>query len=64
MRLASRPIEQNTVIEISPVLLFSRDEYAKYGRHTVLDHYAFKWPDGQMALALGLGVAPFSLIYL
>ncbi|KAF8194232.1 cytidine deaminase-like protein [Pholiota molesta] len=25
------------------------------GKHTVLDHYTFKWPEGRMALALGLG---------
>ena len=25
------------------------------GRHTVLDHYTFKWTEGRMALALGLG---------
>lgn len=26
------------------------------GKHTILDHYTFKWTDGRMALALGLGV--------
>lgn len=25
------------------------------GKHTVPDPYTFKWPDGRMALALGLG---------
>ncbi|PCH39935.1 hypothetical protein WOLCODRAFT_136570 [Wolfiporia cocos MD-104 SS10] len=52
---ASRVIEAHTVIEISPVLLFSSQEYEEHGRHTVLDHYTFKWRDGRMALALGLG---------
>ena len=56
---ASRSISSNTVIEISPVLLFSKDEYEAHGKHTVLDHYTFKWKDGtsagRMALALGLG---------
>ncbi|KAG6850733.1 hypothetical protein H0H93_009356 [Arthromyces matolae] len=31
------------------------EEYAEHGRHTVLDDYTFKWADGRMALALGLG---------
>ena len=31
------------------------------GKHTVLDHYTFKWTDGRMVLALGLGAfLPFS----
>ncbi|KAI0726233.1 hypothetical protein C8Q72DRAFT_847416 [Fomitopsis betulina] len=52
---ASRHIEPRTLIEISPVLLFTSAEYAEHGRHTVLDHYTFRWRDGRMALALGLG---------
>ncbi|KAL5501410.1 TAD3 [Sanghuangporus vaninii] len=52
---ASRQISARTVIESSPVLLFSSDEYETHGKHTILDHYTFKWPDGRMALALGLG---------
>ncbi|KAL4250750.1 hypothetical protein ABKN59_006080 [Abortiporus biennis] len=52
---AVQQIPVRTVIEISPVLLFAKDEYAQHGKHTVLDHYTFNWPDGRMALALGLG---------
>ncbi|KAI0357389.1 hypothetical protein OH77DRAFT_1422243 [Trametes cingulata] len=52
---ASREIPPQTLIEVSPVLLFSAEEYEAHGRHTVLDHYTFKWRDGRMALALGLG---------
>jgi len=52
---ASRSIPTGTVIEISPVLLFSQSEYREHGQYTVLDHYTFRWPDGRMALALGLG---------
>lgn len=48
-------IPAKTVIEISPVLFFSYDEYQRHGRHTVLDHYTFVWGDGRMALPLGLG---------
>lgn len=44
---------------MSPVLLFSAREYEEHGRHTVLDHYTFKWRDGRMALALGLGAEYF-----
>ncbi|KAF8916980.1 cytidine deaminase-like protein [Mucidula mucida] len=52
---ANRRIPKQTTIEISPVLLFSSDEYENHGKHTILDHYTFKWRDGRMALALGLG---------
>ncbi|KAI0771165.1 hypothetical protein BD413DRAFT_551498 [Trametes elegans] len=52
---ASREIPAQTLIEVSPVLLFSANEYEAHGRHTVLDHYTFIWRDGRMALALGLG---------
>lgn len=52
---ASYAIPAWTTIEISPVLLFSSEEYELHGRHTILDHYTFKWRDGRMALALGLG---------
>ncbi|KAF8908943.1 hypothetical protein CPB84DRAFT_1843297 [Gymnopilus junonius] len=52
---ASHSIPRNTLIEISPVLLFSKNEYEEHGKHTVLDHYTFKWTEGRMALALGLG---------
>ncbi|KZS99624.1 cytidine deaminase-like protein, partial [Laetiporus sulphureus 93-53] len=53
--VASRPIDAYTVVEISPVLLFSSEEYEAHGKYTVLDPYTFRWRDGQMALALGLG---------
>ncbi|KZT09334.1 uncharacterized protein LAESUDRAFT_675229 [Laetiporus sulphureus 93-53] len=52
---ASRPIDAYTVVEISPVLLFSSEEYEAHGKYTVLDQYTFRWRDGRMALALGLG---------
>ncbi len=44
---------------MSPVLLFSAREYVEHGKYTVLDHYTFKWRDGRMALALGLGARYF-----
>ncbi|KAG7088554.1 hypothetical protein E1B28_012536 [Marasmius oreades] len=50
---ASQAIRQGTLIEISPVLFFSKDEYEK--QYAVLDHYTFQWKDGRIALALGLG---------
>ena len=56
---ASQPIESNTIIEISPVLLFNPEEYEAHGRHTILDSYTFVWErntsGNTMALALGLG---------
>ncbi|KAG0165860.1 hypothetical protein DFQ28_008181 [Apophysomyces sp. BC1034] len=47
-------IPRNTLIDISPVLLFSHDEYERHGQHTILDEYTYRWKDGY-ALALGLG---------
>ncbi|KAH0831913.1 hypothetical protein J3R83DRAFT_12796 [Lanmaoa asiatica] len=52
---AARAIPPQTVIEISPVLLFSKQEYDDHGKHTLLDHYTINCKDGRMALALGLG---------
>jgi len=49
------PIQKGTVIDISPVLVFSQEEYEKHARHTVVDHYTYQWTNGHMALALGLG---------
>ena len=58
---ASRHIPANTVIEVSPVLLFGPDEYQAHGRHTILDSYTFVWEKrssgSTMALALGLGAS-------
>lgn len=69
---ASSPIPAHTLVDTSPVLLFSKQEYEEHGglpfcflphvlfnllgKYTVLDHYTFKWPDGRMALTLGLGM--------
>lgn len=56
---ATREIPSNTIIEISPVLLFAADEYELHGKHTLLDSYTFVWEKSTagntMALALGLG---------
>ena len=34
------------------------------GRFTILDHYTFTWPDGRMALALGLGIEIIVTLFL
>ncbi|CAK5269754.1 unnamed protein product [Mycena citricolor] len=52
---AARSIPPRTLLESSPVLLFGKEEYENHGKHTLLDHYTFKWRNGSMALALGLG---------
>lgn len=54
---AGESIEKDTLVDISPVLLFNKDEYTNFGKHTALDEYTFIWPDrsGRMGLALGLG---------
>lgn len=55
----TNPLPANTLIEISPVLLFPPTEYARYGSKTQLDGYTFVWKrtgeGAVMALALGLG---------
>lgn len=53
---ASRPLAAGTVVEISPVLIFGKEEWEDHGSKTILDCYTFKWGRmGEMALALGLG---------
>ncbi|KAI0036493.1 cytidine deaminase-like protein [Vararia minispora EC-137] len=52
---ANCPVPAHALIEVSPVLLLSAEEYEKHGKYTVLDHYTFTWRDGRMAIALGLG---------
>ncbi len=47
-------LERNTLVEISPILLFTAEEYEKHGKYTVLDQYTYCWKGG-FALALGLG---------
>lgn len=62
---ATRIIPAQTVVDISPVLLFGKEEYAAHGKYTVLNQYTFVWKGGQQALALGLGETPlgFSCIF-
>lgn len=56
---ATAPLAADTLIEVSPVLLFPPAEYAEYGSKTQLDGYTFVWKRtggrAVMALALGLG---------
>lgn len=47
-------LDRNTLVEISPILLFNQEEYALHGKYTVLDQYTYCWQGG-FALALGLG---------
>ncbi|CEL51731.1 SET domain-containing protein 7 OS=Schizosaccharomyces pombe (strain 972 / ATCC 24843) GN=set7 PE=4 SV=1 [Rhizoctonia solani AG-1 IB] len=54
---ATAAISAQTLIDISPVLLFNAEEYA-HAKHTVIDHYTFVWNNcgsSLMALPLGLG---------
>lgn len=57
---STSPIPADTLIEVSPVLLFPPAEYTQYGSKTQLDGYTFVWKrtsqgSAVMALALGLG---------
>ncbi|KIV90728.1 hypothetical protein PV10_05354 [Exophiala mesophila] len=57
---ATRDIPSRTVIEVSPVLVFTEDEVENHTQHTVLQHYTYYWPSPSgrsmtQALALGLG---------
>ncbi|KAF8310830.1 protein methyltransferase [Clavulina sp. PMI_390] len=57
---ANSPIPAGTLIEVSPVLIFHREEYTTHGQHTLLDSYTFIWRDqrkgGEKAWALALGL--------
>jgi tRNA-specific adenosine deaminase 3 len=55
---ATQPIPAQTLVEVSPVLLFKPEEYREHGKYTIPDEFTFTWPsgDGTMALALGIGV--------
>lgn len=63
---ASSPISRGVVIEISPVLIFNKEEYTAHGRHTILDSYTFIWKDkrkgGEKSYALALGLGAISTI--
>ena len=47
-------IEAETIIEISPVLVFSKEERAK-AEETMLYNYIFEWGEGYEMGALGMG---------
>ena len=61
---ASQPIESNTIIEISPVLLFNPEEYEAYGRHTILDSYTFVWERNTSGNTMALALGPVSYTHL
>ncbi|PWN96139.1 hypothetical protein FA09DRAFT_321241 [Tilletiopsis washingtonensis] len=57
---AARALPVGTLLEVSPVLVFPADEYARHGRFTQLDCYTFVWQrrgaaGSDMAIALGIG---------
>ncbi|KIW47452.1 uncharacterized protein PV06_00147 [Exophiala oligosperma] len=57
---ATQDISRSTVIDVSPVLVFSQEEVEKHTQHTCLQHYTYYWPSKSgktttQALALGLG---------
>ena len=51
---ASEPIEAQTILEISPVLVFSMTDRKK-AEETLLYNYIFEWGEGHEMGALGLG---------
>jgi SET domain-containing protein len=51
---ATEPIEAQTILEISPVLIFSMVDRKK-AEETLLYNYIFEWGDGHEMGALGLG---------
>lgn len=57
---ASSSILKGTVVEVSPVLIFTKVEVEKHTSQTCLEHYTYYWPDPAggpqtQAIALGLG---------
>lgn len=61
---ATQSIPAGTVVDISPVLLFPKENYTAHAKYTIVDDYAFVWGDGHMALALGLGTSHTPLLLL
>lgn len=58
---ASQAMGKGQTVEVSPVLLLSKEEYARPGGagETALKDYVFHWDQqGCMALAFGLGGSP------
>jgi SET domain-containing protein len=51
---ATKPIATDTVIEISPVLVLSKEERSK-AEETMLYNYIFEWGDDYELGALGMG---------
>lgn len=51
---ATEPISAETIIEISPVLVLSKDDREK-AEETVLYNYIFEWGDAYEMGALGMG---------
>jgi SET domain-containing protein len=51
---ALRSLEEDDVIEVCPVLVFSKDEY-RYLKKTAVHDYYFDWKKGSVALVLGFG---------
>jgi len=59
---ASQDIAKGSVIDVSPVLVFSHEENSTHIQQTVLQHYTYYWPNPSdpkgpqvQAIALGLG---------
>ncbi len=48
-------IQQDSIIEICPILLITQDQVALIKQGHILYEYYFQWIDGQIALALGYG---------
>ncbi|KAJ9612063.1 hypothetical protein H2200_003658 [Cladophialophora chaetospira] len=44
---ATKEISRGTIVEISPVLIFTEDEVEKHTRHTTLQHYTYPYSTHQ-----------------
>ena len=52
---AVQDIPSRTLIHVAPCIRIDRDEYDKYMRYTILEHYLFNADGGDKFLALGFG---------
>ncbi|MHC0037091.1 SET domain-containing protein [Pseudoneobacillus sp. C159] len=54
---AARPIKKGERFEISPVIIFSKEEWEKHLKETKLYNYVYYWREASdyMAIALGYG---------
>jgi hypothetical protein len=50
---ALAPMDKGVVVEVAPVLIMDAAEFQRFGKHTLIAHYTFRWARNAQAIALG-----------